>query len=312
MQNSLLPYLVCPVCKKSLKLKIKLEENQEVKTGSLKCTSCRKNYPIFNFIPRFVKSDEYVNNFSFEWQKHRTTQLDSYNKNNISRQTFFDKTGFKNQDLKNKLVLDAGCGMGRFTEIAANCKAIVVGIDLSLAVESARNNLKKRKNCHFIQADIFHLPFREKTFDTIFSIGVLHHTPNTKEAFLKLPPLLKPTGKLAIWVYGQNTFRPYDYFGHYWRSITPKLPKQLLYLLAHLAIPLYWTYQIPFLGTLINILIPYSTDKNWRWRVLDTFDWYSPQYQWKHTYPEVISWYKQAKLKILDILKYETSVLGQK
>lgn len=312
MKQRLMKWLTCPQCQKELSLIIQEKEAEEIKTGSLKCPRCRRRYPIINFIPRFVKADKYVGNFSFEWQRHRTTQLDSCNKNNISHQTFFDKTGFKAKDLKNKLVLDVGCGMGRFMEIAVNNDAIVIGIDLSFAVDAARLNLQKRRNCHFIQADIFHLPFKPETFDAIFSIGVLHHTPNTKKAFLKLPLLLKPGGKLAVWVYGQNTFRPYDYFGQYWRRITTRLPKKLLYVLAHFAVPFYWTYKIPIIGTLINILIPYSTDPNWRWRVLDTFDWYSPKYQWKHTYPEVISWFEEAKLKVLKILKYEASVLGNK
>lgn len=312
MKPYLVKLLVCPKCHGQLQIIVADKDSGEVKTGKLSCSICSENYPIIDFIPRFVTTDKYVDNFSFEWQKHRTTQLDSYNKNNISRQTFFEKTGFGQKDLKGKLVLDIGCGMGRFMEVASNQGAEVIGIDLSLAVESARDNLKNRKKCHFIQADIFHLPFKPEIFDAIFSIGVLHHTPNTKKAFLKLPPLLKSGGKLAIWVYGQNTFRPYDYFGQYWRRITTRLPKKLLYLLAHFAVPLYWTYKIPVIGTLINILIPYSTNPNWRWRILDTFDWYSPKYQWKHTYPEVIGWFEQAGLKVIKILKWETAVLGKK
>ncbi len=312
MRSKLLQYLVCPKCQLPLSLTVNEKTGGEVKSGKLKCGHCRQSFPIINFIPRFVKTDQYVNNFSFEWNQHRTTQLDSYNHNHISRDTFFDKTGFSNRDLKGKLVLDVGCGMGRFMEIAADNGAAVIGIDLSLAVEAARENLTHRKNCHFIQADIFHLPFKSKTFDTIFSIGVLHHTPDTKKAFLMLPPLLKKSGKIAIWVYGENTFRPYDYFGRYWRQITSRLPKRLLYVLSHFAVPLYWTYKIPFFGNLLNILMPYSTDPNWHWRVLDTFDWYSPKYQWKHTYPEVVDWFETAKLKVLKILKFEASILGQK
>lgn len=312
MQQQLLKWLACPKCQKKLTLKIKEWVGAEIKAGNLRCYQCQRNFPIINFIPRFVSSDKYVKNFSFEWTKHRHTQLDSYNHNHISRDTFFAKTGFSKKDLKGKLVLDAGCGMGRFSEIAADAGVEVIGIDLSLAVDAARENLKNRKSCHFIQADIFQLPFRPNTFDAIFSIGVLHHTPDTKKAFMTLPPLLKPKGKIAIWVYGENTFRPYDYFGRFWRQITPKLPKKLLYLSSYFSIPLYWTYKIPVIGTLINILIPYSTDPNWHWRVLDTFDWYSPQYQWKHTYPEVAAWFEEAKLKVLKVLKYEASILGQK
>ncbi|PIQ79851.1 MAG: hypothetical protein COV79_02965 [Parcubacteria group bacterium CG11_big_fil_rev_8_21_14_0_20_41_14] len=312
MQQLLVKFLICPRCKKELSLKIKKREGKEIKEGTLICTRCHRHYSIVNFIPRFVKVDQYVGNFSFEWQRHRTTQLDSYNHNHISRNTFLAKTGFDPKELKGKLVLDVGCGMGRFSEIAADYGAQVIGIDLSYAVEAARQNLKKRPNCQFIQADVFHLPFKSNSFDFIFSIGVLHHTPDTKKAFLALPRLLKPRGEIAIWVYGANTFRPYVHFGRFWRILTPHLPKKLLYYFSFFSVPLYFTYKIPFFGTLLNLLIPYSTDPNWRWRILDTFDWYSPKYQWMHTYPEIIGWYEQAKLKVLKVLPYEASVLGQK
>jgi len=313
MKKKLLQFIVCPKCKKKLKLKVKKIKSREIKEGNLRCNKCDKNYPIVGYIPRFVDSDKYVGNFSFEWHIHQTTQLDSYNKNRISGQTFKEKTGFEKKDLKGKLTLDVGCGMGRFMEVAADQGSEIIGIDLSTAIEVARNNLKSRKKCHFIQADLFNLPFKNKSFDAIYSIGVLHHTPNTKKAFMQLPSLLRRKGRLAIWVYGKNTFDRYDtYFGGLLRRIGYKLPKRLVYLGCHLAVVLYWTYKIPILGPLINLLFPYSTDPNPRWRILDTFDWYSPKYQWKHTYPEVIGWYKEADLKIEKILKWEASVLGNK
>ncbi len=312
MQKKLLKLIVCPKCKSEFKLKVEKRVEGEIKAGRLECIKCDKKYLITKFIPRFVITDKYADNFAFEWQIHKTTQLDSYNKNQISRQTFDEKTRFEKRDLKDKLVLDVGCGMGRFMEVAKDYGAEVIGVDLSKAVDVARANLKRFKKCHFIQADVFNLPFKANTFETIFSIGVLHHTPDTKKAFMRLPRLLKKNGKLAIWVYGENTFRPYDHFGRFWRRLTPILPKRVLYILCHFAVPLYWTYRIPLLGTLINLLIPYSTDSNWRWRILDTYDWYSPKYQWKHTYPEVAEWYEEANLKIKKIGKYEASLLGVK
>ncbi len=313
MKRRLLKFIVCPKCKSSFKLLVKEKKGAEIKTGKLICVKCKKSYLVVRYIPRFVKSDKRVANFSFEWLIHQTTQLDSYNRNKISKQTFIEKTGFDKKDLKNKLVLDAGCGMGRFSEVVLDYGAEVIGVDLSLSVEAAYKNLGKRKKCHLIQADIFNLPFKLNTFDAVFSIGVLHHTPSTKTAFMNLPPLVKKQGKLAVWVYGKNTFDRYDtYFGGLLRRVGYKLPKRLLYLGCHLAVPLYWTYKIPILGPLINLLFPYSTDPNPRWRILDTFDWYSPEFQWKHTYPEVVEWYKEANLTYISINKWEASAIGIK
>ena len=58
-----------------------------------------------------------------------------------------------------------------------------------------------RANVHLAQADLFHLPFRRNSFDCIFSMGVLHHTPDCRRAVLDLIPFLKEGGTLAVWVY---------------------------------------------------------------------------------------------------------------
>jgi SAM-dependent methyltransferase len=76
-----------------------------------------------------------------------------------------------------------------------------VGVDLSYAIESAHKNIGSRPNVHLAQADLFHLPFPQKAFDCIFSIGVLHHTPDCRNAVLGLIPFLKDGGTLAVWVY---------------------------------------------------------------------------------------------------------------
>ena len=66
-------------------------------------------------------------------------------------------------------MLDVGCGMGRFSEVAASYDARVVGVDLSVAVEAAQRNLGERPNTAFMQADVFNLPLRPESFDFIYS-----------------------------------------------------------------------------------------------------------------------------------------------
>ena len=139
--------------------------------------------------------------FGFQWNHFAKSQLDSANGTTRSRDTFLEKTGFTLQELRGKRILDAGCGMGRFAEIALEAGAEVHAVDLSAAVEAARANLGGRGNISFYQGDILNLPFVPGTFDYIYSIGVLHHTPSTKLAFQSLVPLLRPGGRIAIWVY---------------------------------------------------------------------------------------------------------------
>jgi SAM-dependent methyltransferase len=65
------------------------------------------------------------------------------------------------EKLKDKLVLDAGCGVGRFMEVVEKWGGNVVGVDLSFSVDAAFKNLGLKENVHIIQADIFDLPFKE-------------------------------------------------------------------------------------------------------------------------------------------------------
>ncbi len=105
-------------------------------------------------------------------------------------------------ELKDLVVLDAGCGMGKFTLAAAHAGArVVIGVDLSEAVDVAYGHLRHLPNAHVVQASIYQLPFRPGTFEFIFSIGVLHHLPDPEKGFLQLPPLATPCARILIWVY---------------------------------------------------------------------------------------------------------------
>ncbi len=266
----------------------------EIKEGVLACSGCPKIYKISGFIPRFVDTDKYVKNFSFEWLFYKRTQLDSHNRSTVSRDAFALKTGFSPETLKGRSVLDVGCGTGRFMELAAADGGEVVGVDLSYAVETAVENSRGRKNVHVVQADIFNLPFRAEAFDFIYSIGVLHHTPDTKEAFHKLVPLLKKGGNISIWVYSNELVfeKMRNAFTDLYRFFTSRMPIKLLWLLCHIAVPLYYVKKLWKAGQVLEIVFPTSTDPDPEVRVLDTFDWYSPKYQFKHTYAEVEGWFK--------------------
>src|SRR5205085_7118608 len=97
-------------------------------------------YPIVRNIPRFVANDLYVDSFSFEWNVHKRTQLDTYRQDQSSTDVFQQKTGLTPEQVRGKLVLDAGVGAGRFTDTLTRWGAKVVGIDLSYAVDAAHEH----------------------------------------------------------------------------------------------------------------------------------------------------------------------------
>jgi len=256
-----------------------------------------------------VESEAYAGNFGFEWQRHRRTQLD-VGVDDESERTFREKTGFTPEALEGRLVLDVGCGMGRFAEVASRWRASVVAVDLSLAVESARANLADRPNAAVVQADCFALPFLEETFDVIYSIGVLHHTPDCAAAFRSLVPLLKPGGTIAIWVYGHMGY--WGKVASVYRRVTTRIPHPVLHALCHMAVPLYYLHRIPRFGTVTQTLFPTSMHPRAAWRVLDTFDWYSPRYQSMHTCEEVRGWFADAGLTDIRVLDFPVSVRGER
>lgn len=310
MKESLLRHLVCPECHGPLTLAVDAREDQEIERGRLRCGPCARDYPILRGVPRFVDTDKYVGSFSFQWNVHRTTQVDSLSGHAESGKTFLMKTGLTGSELKGKLALDVGCGTGRFMEIAAELGAEVIGLDLSFAVDAAYTNMGRRPGIHIVQADVFKPPFRPATFDAIYSIGVLHHTPSTREAFLSLPPLLKPAGVIAIWVYVWSGL--YSQRLDRVRSLTVGLPERLLYGLCWIVVPLLHAFAwIPILGRLTNYIPASNQKRGLAWDVMDTFDVYSPRYQWKHTEPEVAGWFKEANLKEIKILNFPVSVRGR-
>jgi len=349
MKARLANLLVCPNCRQGLSLEISNQQGETIDAGIFRCARCVTQFPIRHGIPRFVSSEAYSSSFGFEWKRWRRTQFDTGSRNS-SENAFRASTGVAPETLAGKLVLDAGCGSGRYMDVVARSGAEVVGVDLSLAVDIAQENLGSLPNCHFVQADLFHLPFPAETFDVFYSIGVLDFTPNTKQAFMQLVRELKPSGVAAIWVYPRQrlteTFRyfpgrvnevlaldvnfripprwaglvrsmatPLDWImetsSRIERAFTTRLPTRWLYWFCHAAIPLYYLYRIPIFFPL-RLVTKIAMDPDPEWRVLDTFDWYSPRYQWKHTYPEVRSWFQEAGLEEVTILPRPVAIRGRK
>ncbi|HYL81164.1 MAG TPA: methyltransferase domain-containing protein [Candidatus Acidoferrum sp.] len=278
-------------------------------SSGTRCAACGVEVPVIRGIPRFVASDAYTASFGFEWNRHRQTQLDDATSRE-SEETFRAKTGLSPEAVAGRLVLDVGCGMGRFADVVSRWGGHVVGIDLSLAVEAAHANLGGRENVRILQADLFHLPFQPGTFDIVYSLGVLHHTPDCEKAFRQLVPFVRPGGRLCVWVYGaMGSWEP---FSRLYRKATVRMPKRLLHALCRLAIPWYHVCRLPLIGGLLWTILPISRHPDPEWRVLDTFDWYSPRYQSLHAYPEVYGWFATEGFTDIRLLDFPVAVSGHR
>lgn len=292
----------------------KLESDQN--RGYL-CSACNRAYPNAQGIARFVEAEHYAASFGFQWHRYQQTQLD-HDEQRESERHFLAKTALRPEDLRGKLVLDVGCGMGRFAEVATRWGARVVGVDLSAAAEVAAKNLADRDFVAF-QADVFALPFAPESFDVIYSIGVLHHTPDCEAAVKALDKYLKPGGLLVVWLY--SGYNKWYRFSDFWRGYTHQMKPENLHRILKLAVPFFYNLnrglrRVPLIGPplagLIHHMFPVNRQQNPEARMLDTFDWYSPKYQSKHTYEQVFKWYAAMGMEDMRVGEISIAVRGRK
>jgi SAM-dependent methyltransferase len=303
--------LACPACRGALRA-----VSGGAAAGALRCSQCSAEYPVRNGIPRFVPADNYASGFGLQWNRFRTTQLDSRTGLQISRDRFFRQSGWDPAALRGRLVLDVGCGAGRFAEIALACGARVVALDYSTAVEACHANLAGQGDLLVVQGDIRRLPFAPGTFDYVYCFGVLQHTPDPAAAFRALPSLLKEGGRIAVDVYPRlalNLLWP-----KYWlRPLTRRLPPSRLAVIVERMVPVALPVSralghVPVLGRWLRYAVPVanyegvyplSEEQLREWAVLDTFDMLAPAHDHPQTAATLRSWLEAAGLRGIEVFR---------
>jgi len=127
-------------------LEIIESDNGEIIRGRLVPRDDRENIiDIAGAIPRFVRADNYADNFGLQWNKFKSTQLDSVTGLRLTANRFWANTKWVPEELFGKTILEVGSGAGRFTELLLQAGAKVVTFDYSKAVDANfDNNAKKR------------------------------------------------------------------------------------------------------------------------------------------------------------------------
>jgi SAM-dependent methyltransferase len=98
-------------------------------------------------------------------------------------------------------VLEVGCGSGRFVKYLSDKVGYIVGADPSDAIFAADALVGSKKNVCLIKASANDLPFDKESFDFVYSIGVLHHIPNTLRAMQACVDQVKPGGYFLTYLY---------------------------------------------------------------------------------------------------------------
>lgn len=301
MKLKLLDILACPKCRGTL-ICLPTETNalQEVVSGGLECKSCKCVFPIRASIPRFVPEENYASSFGFQWNCFKFEQIDANTNQKSSENRFYVETVWNEEWMNGKWILDAGCGAGRFLDIASRSPCNVVGIDMSNAVDAAAVTMRGRPNVHLVQASIYELPFKSAVFDACYSIGVIQHTPEPLKAVRSLSRLLKKDGKIALTIYER---KPWTLLNAKYliRPLTKRLNKQVLLWLIKMVMPVFYPitsllFRIPLVGRVFMFVIPIanyahlpglSLKQRYRCVVLDTFDMLSPQFDFPQTLQEI-------------------------
>ena len=322
MRLELLEVLRCPRSGTRLEVQNAEYVGAEIRSGVL-ISANGDRYPIRAFIPRFVPESNYADNFGMQWNAFRKTQLDSHSTLPISGNRFWKATGWSPAAIKSKWVLDAGCGAGRFAEIALTGGANVVALDYSSAVDACSENLGHHPNLHIVQGDIYALPFAGGSFPFVYSLGVLQHTPDVARAFAALPPMVAPGGQICVDFYWKR-FRSVMQAKYVVRPITRRIPKSTLFsalkTLVPIALPISQGLgRVPVIGKALKRFIPVadytgvyplSEAQLKEWALLDTFDMLAPEFDSPQSVATVTRWMESAGLTDIAVF-HEGHLVGR-
>ena len=340
MKESLVEYLICPICKKNLTLKIQKKTRGEINEGQLVCLK-QHMFPVKDGIPNFVidRSKTFVkteDSFSSKWKNYNKTY---HSKKSFDGQKkwFLERFGWKTTSNFNKFlktrrrILDAGTGVGNSAKLfSSNRKADVFAIDASESITFAYKKYGKIANIHFLQADIQKLPFKKDFFDFICSDQVLHHTKSTERSFKILTKLLAKKGVISIYVYKiKGPLR--EFADNFIRESTVKMTeKQCIQFSKDMALlgkslsqikkTVTISRNIPLLeikaGTYdVQRFIYWNFLKCW-WSkdvpfdqsIATNFDWYFPEYAYRHSPKQVKKWFNESKLRITHFNEIESGI----
>jgi len=266
-------------------------------------------FPFKNGAYRIVTDDNYAESFGFQWNKFTKTQIDKSADLELSEKRFFSTTGWHEEDLQEKNILEVGSGAGRFTQIVLDkTKANLFSVDYSNAVEANYKNNGPNSRLKLFQASIYELPFAKAQFDKVFCFGVLQHTPDVKKTVKALTEMVKPGGELVIDFYPMRGWWTTLQAKYLLRPYTKNMDHQKLYETIERNIDgLINTYQFFTkigVGKVVNRFLPvcdmnHTMPKNLSRNqlrelcLLDTFDMFSPEFDKPQKISDVRKWFTE-------------------
>ena len=226
---------------------------------------------------------------------------------------------FKLNKIKNKLIMEVGCGSGRILKnlVKYNPKKIF-GIEPSKAIKVAReNNVKNASKIEFKNIKGEDISDNKK-FDFVFSLGVIHHTPNYRKVCKNIFNSLKKNGQFICWVYGYEGNEIYVFIFDNLRRLTILLPDSFLRLICNFLNLILYPYiflcrffSLPMKDYLLNVFSKCSYEK----RNYIIFDQLNPSFSEYFKKEEIYKVMKESgfkKIKVYRRHNYSWTIISQK
>lgn len=133
---------------------------------------------------------------------------------------------------ENSKVVDIGCGSGRFIKYLRGRYAYMAGVDPSEAVFAADSLIGEDDKVEIVQASTDNIPFPDGYFDFGYSLGVLHHIPDTRKALKDSVKKIRPGGYFLLYLYysldnKSAAFRAVFHLSNLIRRVVSTLPSKL-------------------------------------------------------------------------------------
>ena len=212
---------------------------------------------------------EYTQNFGKQWKDFSKTQIDEFNNFSISKELLDGLVFNEYNNLRDKVILEIGCGSGRFTQYLSKIAKLLVTNDMSDAI--FYNQYLSRPNVIGIKSDFKKINKLNIKFDIIICRGVLQHTPNPYNSILSLYELCDINGSIYFDIYKKPKLKLINP-KYLWR----KLLKNQSYESLHSFLEKYIDKFLYFRRKLNSIL---KVNLNYFW------DYFFPIYDYKYQLP---------------------------
>jgi 2-polyprenyl-3-methyl-5-hydroxy-6-metoxy-1,4-benzoquinol methylase len=290
MQRQIMEILRCPNCKHTLTLTEKEATADEVIEGTLECRDCGKSFEIIRGVPRMIVDlagrQDLSESWGFEWDKMADGKLETNTYYGEMEEeeiaSFFRYLGISPENLRGKVVLDAGCGCGRLTKALSQFGATVYGIDIASSIERIHQYCSSTPNVHILQADIVNLPFQAGVFDYVFCKLAICYVHAHEQTFQELSVLVRPSGRLFVSVPDKASLAFVVRLKDLLR-ITHRIPRELLLYLC-------WALA-PALSLAKKIAGNPATSI--RANAFFLFNALHPSFMTRHTSKEVVDWFRK-------------------